>query len=73
MHRNESPLKSAVGIVLKGCVIDFFLPGVPVIATILTMFPKHSDRQTDKQTDQASRQTDLYRDGRTEARLTSMA
>jgi hypothetical protein len=27
--RNESPLKSAVGIVLKKNVIDFFLPGVP--------------------------------------------
>ena len=29
ISRNESSLKSAVGIVLKGCVIDFFLPGVP--------------------------------------------
>ena len=27
--RNGSSLKSAVGIVLKGCVIDFFLPGAP--------------------------------------------
>ena len=29
VSRNASPLKSAVGIVLKGCVVDFFLPGVP--------------------------------------------
>ena len=27
--RNESPLKSAVGIILKKNVVDFFLPGVP--------------------------------------------
>lgn len=27
--KNDSPLKSAVGIVLKGCVIDSVLPGVP--------------------------------------------
>ena len=29
ISRNESSLRSAVGIVLKGSVIDFFLPGVP--------------------------------------------
>ena len=29
ISRNESPMKSAVGIMLTGCVVDSVLPGVP--------------------------------------------